>query len=327
MISAAEVIHQSGIGASEIAAVMGISPFADAWEIYKRKRNQIGPKEQTEEMYWGTKLEPVIAQVFSEKMEVPVEWWNKRIYSKERAWQYATPDAFILSGPAEPNPAVRKAILECKTAGLRMSGEWDRDTDGEEGVPEYYYAQVQWQLDVCQLPGAWIAVLIAGQDYRAYFIPHDQEAIEVLLDAGDTFWRHHVMAGVEPDMSGSETARQYLKQRYPRHKEMVRLATEAEIEVLDQYAELRALLKQGTDRRKKLENQIFAAIGDGEGLEWDRGKFTWKLTKDRRFVNWKELAEDRIKTYSAQEQKDFVAKYTSTKPGYRRINFNGEDDE
>jgi predicted phage-related endonuclease len=150
---------------------------------------------------------------------------------------------------------------------------------------------------------------------------------DILVEAGETFWRQHILAKVEPPISGSEAARQYLRQRYPRQREKLRPATAEETELLDRYAELRGLLKQGAVRRKALENQIAQAIGDNEGLEWERGKFTWKRTKDRRFVNWEGLAKSQIATYSEQDQKDLVKQYTLTKDGYRRIHFNDEDDE
>jgi predicted phage-related endonuclease len=275
-------------------------------------------------MFWGTMLEPVIAQVFSMRMEVPVEWYNQRITSAERPWQYATPDAFIL---ASAPVAGRIGLLECKTTDLHLSGEWDRNSDGEDGVPEHYLAQVQWQMSVCRLDFAYIAVLIAGNDFRIYRIDHDPVLEDILVEAGETFWRQHILTKVEPPISGSEAARQYLRHRYPREREKLRPATEEEVELLDQYAELRGLLKLGGARRKTMENQITQAIGDHEGLEWDRGKLTWKRTKDRRFVNWEGLAKSQIRTYSEQEQKDFIQEYTLAKPGYRRIHFNDEDDE
>lgn len=317
MTSAAETIQATGIGASEIAAVMGISPWGDPWTVYARKRKLIDEQAQTEEMFWGKMLEPVIARVFAQRMEQPIEWWDQRIYSTRRAWQYASPDAFVL----DPGTSRRRAVLECKTAGLHQSGAWDRDVTNEDGVPEYYLAQVEWQMSVCELSLAYIAVLIAGNDYRVYAIEHDPVLEEILLEAGETFWRQHVMAGVEPPISGSDRARQWLHERYPRHREKLRPATREETEWLTQYADLRQLLDAGEERKAELENQIIQAIGDAEGLEWMRGKFTWKRTKDRSVTKWEALARSRIAIFSEEEQKDFIAQYTRAEPGYRRIHF------
>lgn len=320
MTSAKEIIQASGIGASEIAAVLGISPWADRWTIYARKHKLIEPEEQSEEMFWGTMLEPVIAQVFSRRMELPIEWYNQRVYNPVRPWQYASPDAFILDSQGLD----RTGVLECKTAGLHQSGEWDRDASDEDGVPDYYVAQVQWQLSTLALETAYIAVLIAGNDFRVYRIEHDPVLEEILLEEGEEFWRKHILTQVEPPIGGSERARKYLRQRFPREREKLRPATVTEMEWLNQYAELRSLLDQGEAKKKELENQITQAIGDGEGLIWPRGKFTWKRTKDRSLVQWHELAEKQMEEYSEQEKKEFIARYTRTEPGYRRIHFREE---
>ena len=317
MMSAAEVIHQTGIGASEIAAILGISPFADRWTIYARKHKLIEPEEQSEEMFWGTMLEPVIAQVFSMRMDLPIEWFNKRVYSKTRPWQYASPDALILTTP-------KQQVLECKTAGLHSSGEWDRDASDEDGVPDYYAAQVQWQLSTLELEVGYIAVLIAGNDFRVYRIEHDPVLEDILLEEGEEFWRKHIMTKVEPPIGGSERARKYLRKKFPREREKLRPATLDETEWLNQYAELRRLLDQGEDRRKELENQITQAIADHEGLEWQGGKFTWKRTKDRHFVDWRALAEPFMRGFSEDEKKEFIRQYTRTEDGYRRIHFREE---
>lgn len=316
--SAQEIIRSSGIGASEIAAVLGISPFGDAWTVYARKMKLVEPQEQTDEMYWGKQLEPVIARVFSERMDLTVEWFDRRFYNKTRPWQYASPDGFIR---AETSERKRIAVLECKTAGLHQSGEWDRDTGNEDGVPEYYLAQVEWQMSTCGLDLAYIAVLIAGNDFRVYKIPHDPVLEEILLEEGENFWRHHLMTKVEPPIGGSDRARQYLQKRFPRDRETLRPATAAETEWLVEYAELRRLLGHIEARRKELENQITQAIGNAEGLHWARGKFTWKKPKDSSEIKWEELAQSQLVGFSAEEKAAFIEQYTHTIQGSRRIYF------
>lgn len=316
LTSAGDIIRASGIGASEIAAVMGISPFDYPWDIYARKLGIIGRKEQTEAMFWGKKQEPVIAQVFSERTGYPIEWCDKRIWSKKRPWQYASPDAFVIPAPTAP-----KQILECKTAGLQQAGDWDRDADGEDGVPEYYVAQVEWQMSVCELDLAYIAVLIAGNDFRIYEVPHDPVREEILLEAGENFWSSYLLPKIEPPMGGSDDARKYLRKHFPREREKLRPATVEEIDWLNEYLEVRRLLDAEEARKNELENQITKAIGDNEGLEWRRGKLTWKRTKDRSEVNWEKLANDQLEGFSKQEKAAFIEQYTETVHGHRRIHF------
>ena len=314
MTSAAEIVRATGVGASEIAAILGISPFADRWQVWAKKKGII-ENETTERMYWGTKLEPVIAQVFSERTQLPVEWSNQRIYSKSREWQYSSPDALILTEP--------RAVLECKTAGLDQAGEWDRDAEDEDGVPEHYWAQVEWQMSTLELDTAYIAVLIAGNDFRYYKIRHDPEFEEMLLEEGYDFWRKHLLGDAEPPIGGSKRARDYLKRRFPREKEKLRAATLDEIVLLDEYARLRGEMEERQDCYDKLENQLKLAIGESEGLTWARGKLTWKKTKDREETDWRKLAESQLAGCSKEERAALIHPYTHPIAGYRRIDFRG----
>lgn len=323
-MSAAEIIRASGIGASDIAAVCGMGKFNDEWGVYAQKNGLVGPIEETERMFWGKKLEPVIAEVFGERMNMPIQWFNQRIESKRYAFMFASPDAFILS----LDRTVRQGVLECKTAGLDQAGEWSKDDGDQDGVPEYYQAQVQWQLSTCELRLAYVAVLIAGNDFRVYEIHHDPDFEDLLVEEADYFWRTYIMAKREPPISGSDRARDYLRRRHPRDNGVIRRANLMETDLLNAYSELRALMDQATARRKELENQITQQIGDDAGLEWDGGKFTWKRIKDSKQVQWKILAEDQfLLSLPATEQKELVQRYTKIKPGYRRINFRDEDEE
>lgn len=317
-LTAAEIIRANGVSATMISPIAGISPWGDRWTAYAHAKGLIAPEEQTEEMFWGTRLQRVIAQVFCERMELPIEWSDQRVYSKTRPWQCASPDAFILTQP-------KRQVLECKTAGLHQSHEWDREATNEDGVPDYYVAQVEWQLSTCELEVAYVAVLIAGNDFRIYRIEHDPVLEEILLEEGERFWREHLMSNVPPPIGGSQRARQYLGQRYPRHREKLRPATLDEIAWLDEYAVLRAQSDVIESRRDELENQLKQAIGEAEGLSWSRGKLTWKKSKDHAAVNWEELAENQLVGYSKEEKAALVAQYTETVHGSRRLYFRPEE--
>lgn len=312
MTSAAEVIRANGLGASEIAAVVGISPYGDAWQVYATKKGLIR-REQTEEMFWGKQLEPVIARVFATRMGVEIEWCDQRIAHSLRPWQFASPDAFVLGSNRE-----RTGILECKTASLHNAGEWDRERDDADGVPDYYVVQVQWQMSVCGLTHAYVAVLIAGNDFRIYRIDHDPVLEEILVEDGEAFFRKHLMAGEPPPIGGSELAREYLKRRYPREREKLREATPDEVSLLNEYATLRDMLDGFDGRRDEMENELKIRIGEAEGLTWgENRKLTWKKVKDHDQTDWEKVARKALQTVPKEEQAALIAAETRNVIGYR----------
>ena len=161
-------LRSNGIGGSEVAAIIGKSPYESRFGLWHRKRGIIGEQTANAAMSWGTRLEPVICDVFAERHDMLdlVEAGTYR--NDERPWQLANVDRLLYDDEFLPDPV---GILEVKTASAFDSWEWGKA--GTEDVPPYYRAQVMWYLDTLGLSTAWLAVLIGGSDYREYQIAYD----------------------------------------------------------------------------------------------------------------------------------------------------------
>lgn len=195
--------RREGIGASEIAAVMGVSPFESPFSLWWRKR-QGWDIDPTPEMETGTFLEPTIADWYMKYhagpagLEVGEEeagLWA----SGERAWQLATPDRLLYrwgdcgQAPCDPDYpfglcavcATRSVVgvLECKWVAYSWDGWGD---DGSPVVPVHYRAQVLWQMDVMGVNSAVICALGPG-GFRVYYLLRDEKDLTVMREAGQRF--------------------------------------------------------------------------------------------------------------------------------------------
>jgi len=56
-----------GVGGSEVAAIVGCSPFESRFSLWHRKAALVGPVDETPEMEWGRRLEPAIAAKFMDE--------------------------------------------------------------------------------------------------------------------------------------------------------------------------------------------------------------------------------------------------------------------
>lgn len=168
------------IGGSEIAAVMGISPFDSPFSLWHRKRGMIGPVEQTPEMLWGQLLEPVVAEHFAtEHPDVSVRVAPSFVHGA-RDYQTAAPDRLVFASRGARRPI---RIYEGKTA--RIGDDWGEP--GTDEIPVYYRAQVLWYLDCLALPEADVAVLIGGSDYREYLVRAAPDEADVMRGAAAAF--------------------------------------------------------------------------------------------------------------------------------------------
>lgn len=167
-------IRANGIGGSEIAAIMGLSPWTSKFTLWHRKKGTLDAESENSGMEWGTRLEDVIARKFGETHpEYRVRrggTWRSTL----RPWQIANPDRLLV-----------RSLLEVKTANANASWEWGEHLS--DTIPVHYRCQVMWYMDCLGVDYAWVAVLIGGSDYREYRIGYDINEAQLMRQAADEF--------------------------------------------------------------------------------------------------------------------------------------------
>lgn len=206
-----DALRANGIGGSEIAAVVGLSPWQSRFSLWHLKRGTLPKQEENAGMRWGTILEPVICDHFASQHPELWCWEAGTFQHHERTWQLANVDRMLMPTQDVTADTQPLGILEVKTASSFDAHEWGR---GPEDIPPYYRCQVLWYLDVLELPVAHLAVLIGGSDYREYVIPYSASEAEWLREQGAAFWQT-VLDGDAPDIDGSDATYQAVRKLHP----------------------------------------------------------------------------------------------------------------
>lgn len=194
------------LGGSEIAAVLGLSPFDSRFSLFYRKQGEIGPTDETPEMEWGKRLEPVIvAKCAEEHPEWKIGPQPGTFVHALRSWQLANPDALVRSDDGEPT-----AVVEAK---FSLFGD-DCGEPGTDEIPVYWRTQGMWYLDVLGLPVCHFAVLVGGHDYREYRLEYDEAEATQLRDAGRAFL-DDVQNDIRPDIDEHGATYQAIKELHP----------------------------------------------------------------------------------------------------------------
>jgi putative phage-type endonuclease len=193
----------NGIGGSEIAAVMGLSPHESRFSLWHRKKGLIGPVEESEEMYWGKEHEPAICRRFARNHVDLKVTSSPTVAAHDRPWQIANPDRLICT-PEQPVP---HAVLEAKTA--RDAEGWGKEGTAE--VPVHYRAQCLWYMDVIGVSRCHVAVLIAGSEYREYVIDYDPADALRMREAAAEFMRT-LAENERPDIDGHSATYQAIRE-------------------------------------------------------------------------------------------------------------------
>lgn len=190
-------LRRAGVTASEIAAVMGLSPYDSPFNLYWSKVNdwRWGGNEYTGV---GRHLEDAIADWWMAECD-PIENLADGpagLYAHpDRPWQLATPDRLLylacdscdgrggvggdpcadcMMAGYRPDDLV--ALLECKWVAQSWDGWGEPGTDE---IPVYYRCQGLWQADVMGVDTVYFPVL-GPTGFRAYLVRRDERGEEDL---------------------------------------------------------------------------------------------------------------------------------------------------
>jgi putative phage-type endonuclease len=197
------------ITATEIAAVMGLSPWQSRFSLWHKKSGlPTGPFEMTPAIEWGNRLEDPVALKWEEEhpgmLAAPAGTWRNR----ERNWQRATPDRLVYEAPANVFEVPDKAVglLEVKTSPF--GDGWG--PSGTDEYPLHYRCQIQWQLDTLGLKICHLAVLIGGLDYREYTVAYDEADARLMRKTAAEFLRT-VRDQERPPIDGADDTYQTIR--------------------------------------------------------------------------------------------------------------------
>lgn len=251
----------NGIGGSEIAAVLGLSPYESRFSLWHRKKGLIGPVEESEEMYWGKEHEPAICRRFArDHPELPVTLAPTYCHP-DRPWQIANPDRH--AGPD---------LFEAKTA--RDAEGW-----GEQGtaqIPVHYRAQCLHYMDVTGARRCWVGVLIAGSEYREYVVDYDPADALMQRQAGAEFMRA-LAAGERPDIDGHSATYQAIRE-IPEGLDPIDI--EITTELRDRFYAAQDAAWTAEDELTACKGELLDAIGTGQRAVCERERIATRTVRN-----------------------------------------------
>lgn len=263
---------KKGIGASEIAAVLGINRWKSAIQLYAEKIGEVEPPDlsKNEFVEWGKRLEPAIIQGYKKRSGRPAIHFGLLIRSKEHPWALATPDGITGENGEISVMGDSKWPLEVKNTSAFKAEDW------EEGCPEYYLYQLQHQMLVTGKPKATIACLLGGNKLVWTDVYRDETLIKKIIYQGSKFWQM-VQDRIPPAPDGSDSAKRALADLFPKDTgEIIELPPDL-MDIANDLDAAKADAKMIKSVITEKENLIRAAMKDAtQGVFLDGSGFTLK---------------------------------------------------
>ncbi len=292
--------RRKGIGSSDCAAVLGLSPWKSPYQLYTEKRGEVREWAGNSQTNWGLLMEPALRQFYSDFTGRPVRLPEKIMYHSRFPFMLASLDGFTDDA----------RVVELKTA--RSGNKWGEP--GTSEIPEYYLLQVQHQMIVSGFEVADVVVSIAGGSPQLYEVPADKELAEMIIEACAAFWKR-VVDGNPPDaVSFADAIARFGKST----SQGAVLASQDDLSFVK---DLRAVRTEKTSleaKEEEIKGNLIISLGDrGDTLVDVNGSplLTYKLGKGRTALDAKALERDDPETYK---------KYLRTGEATRRFLLKGE---
>jgi putative phage-type endonuclease len=249
--------RRQGIAASEIAAVLGISPWVSPFDLWWLKRTGADSQPENAAMRRGHRYEALILEDFAEEHPEFTVVPTTLIRNRQRAWQMATPDSLAYeAGYAYADPDADDteplAVVQAKT-GQR----WEWGEPGTDDIPVHYRAQVLWEMDTVGVNVAYLPVMF-GDSYNEYVMEYDELDVKFMRQRAEEFLAS-VRADRQPDVDDSTATARRLKRLHPDIEDR---EVEVPPAVVAQYHAAKRLHEASKKRMQLAENRLRDRLGN-----------------------------------------------------------------
>lgn len=182
--------RRQGLGGSDMAAVLGESPWRTPLDVYLDKLGLVPEREPTPAMRRGTVLEPVAADEYARLTGKRLQRGHAGLpvgilRHESHPWMQMNLDRVVMG---------ERTIAEIKCPGIQVFARIKR-----QGVPADIYIQGQHYLAVSEYEKVLFIIFNAERwEVLPVEVVRDEIVIRHIIEAGKRFWHDHVLAQVPP---------------------------------------------------------------------------------------------------------------------------------
>ena len=201
LIPADQYDRSQWLGSSDIAAVLGVSPWRNAVDVWLDKTApRVIEAAESLAMKRGKRMEPVVLDWAAEDYHLVVWHRNRRFGLPAQRFAAELDGEVAEVGEGASYDEARLQNAEVKTASAFMAREWGQQWESPDALPLHYLCQTQWALGVtgrslCRV-FAWI-----GDELRQYFVEANAELIGEMQRQAGLFMTRNVDQHIRPALN------------------------------------------------------------------------------------------------------------------------------
>lgn len=255
------------IGGSDAAAILGVSPWKTAYQVWREKVGEHVPAPADEQrervLRRGKRLEPVVLEMLTDEYPVAVKRVNQRYPLETHRFLRAEIDfefrvtgelVDATEGVIPPELIGKMANGEIKTVHPRAAHKWGEPLTDD--VPDDYLAQSMHGLMVTGRDVCLYGTLVGADELLLYVVRRDEDLISTIRECEIAFWNENVLPRVPPPPQTLEDIQTLFRKANGRPVEL----DEAAYELVCELAMTRQRISEGKKRKKDLQFGIASAI-------------------------------------------------------------------
>ena len=278
------------LGASEVAAALGYSPYQTPLDLWRNKREK-KEIESNDAMEWGRILEPIVISVYEMRR-------NVSIIQKQQLYQNEESGTIRCHLDGFDNEI--SSIIEVKTARF-----W------REEIPLHYQIQAHIQMALTGYDKVRFVVLSNTNEYRDDQYVYRSDDTLNWLKAAEIWWQKYMIEDEEPKPINYVDAT-----KIPSNGKIIE-ATPDLLTLHQEYLETNHQMRTLKKYLDSLKERFALAMNDFEEIQSDgRTIASFKAPKQRSVIDWEGLAREYHRTFGRNQSfEDDITKHTqSVKP-------------
>lgn len=261
--------RRSGCGASDVAGILGESPWASPWSVWADKcgltpLDDDADRDIDDPMTFGRDLEDIIADRYERTTGLHIAGRQEVIHHPDEPWRFATVDGLVteaargvLGNNVSTDPTDALAVFESK---------YTSDHPWEE-IPRHYVIAGQWQMHVTGLTAVHFGVLhlpFGRPMFRTYELELDGSLLAKIIDTVETFWLDHVVTGRPPEPDGHPATTKAIAAAWGTQttQKVPRIELDDHLELVRQLSELRKQRAVLEWQEERVANGLKHLIGE-----------------------------------------------------------------
>lgn len=284
--------RKEGIGGSDVASILGISPYKSSVSVYLDKTSDELETYTLDnyKMELGEKLEDFVAKEFTLRTNKKVRNVNGILKNEKYPYSIANIDKAVVG---------ERAFLECVVTNSFNKKKYKSE------VPPHIKAQCYHYMAITGATHCYVAILVGNEELIIHTLNRDEDAIDHIMKIEKDFWDTYVLGNNIPLPDGSDDYSKFISGIYEDSIDEVLVIFEKE-EVMSKYDEIKSKMKELDKEKKSMEQFFKSQMGNYEVAFIGDRKLSWKrqtktIFDTKRFKNdYPELYRDYSKESSTR---------------------------